>query len=189
VAIHCVTRVALVLSLTAWQDAGTRPGDRIEHASVVPVEVVPVIGNLGLTVVTQPNFIAERGDDYRHEVDPEDRDDLYRCRTLVDAGIPVGGGTDAPFGDPDPWRAVRAAIERRTRSGHVLGPGERLARRRALDLFLAPLDDPGGPPRTIRPGAPADVVLLAAPLDEVLAAPAADAVVATMAGGRLIFDR
>src|SRR5262249_18342160 len=40
VAVHCVTRVALVLALTAWHMAGARPGDRIEHAAVMPPELV-----------------------------------------------------------------------------------------------------------------------------------------------------
>ena len=34
VAVHCVTRVALVLALAALDEAGVRPGDRIEHAAV-----------------------------------------------------------------------------------------------------------------------------------------------------------
>ena len=42
-------------------------------------------------------------------------------RTVVysEAGIPVGGSTDAPFGHPDPWRDVAAAIERRTAGGEL----------------------------------------------------------------------
>jgi predicted amidohydrolase YtcJ len=41
VAVHCVTREALVLLAAALREAGTRPGDRIEHAALVPAGLVP----------------------------------------------------------------------------------------------------------------------------------------------------
>ncbi|MBV8462913.1 MAG: amidohydrolase family protein, partial [Acidimicrobiales bacterium] len=100
IAVHCVTTAALVLALAAWDDIGVRPGDRIEHGSVIPDDLVPVLAERGLTVVTQPNFVAERGDDYLAEVDAADQPFLYRCRALLQAGVPIAFGTDAPFGDP-----------------------------------------------------------------------------------------
>lgn len=186
VAVHCVTRVALVLALAALRDVGARPGDRIEHASVVPIELIADLAELGVTVVTQPGFVAERGDDYLTDVEPSDVEDLYRCASLLAGGVPVAGSTDAPYTDPDPWAAIAAAIDRTTTAGAVLGAVEALAPRRALDLFLSPLEDPGGPPRRVVVGAPADLVLLATPLDEALLAPAADAVTATILRGTLV---
>ena len=186
VAVHCVTRVALVLALAAWDEAGARPGDRVEHGAVVPPEVVPHVRRHGLTVVTQPGFVAERGDEYRREVDPDDLPWLYPCRSLIEAGIPVGGSTDAPYTDPDPWRAIAAATTRRTPSGVVLGPDEAMAARRALDLFLSAPHAPGGPPRRVVPGAPADLCVLATPLGVALSDPASAEVAATIVDGRVV---
>lgn len=128
VAAHCVTRLQLV----AYLAAGPRPGDRIEHGAVIPEELIAEIVRLGLTVVTQPNFVAERGAQYRRDVDPDDLPHLYRCRSLLDAGVRVLGGTDAPFGGSDPWAAMRAAVDR------DLGPGERVTPTQALELFRGP---------------------------------------------------
>ncbi len=174
VAVHCVTRAALALALAAWDDAGARRGDRIEHGAVVPDEMAAHVAALGLTVVTQPGFVAERGDDYLADVDEDDRPFLWPCASLLAAGIPVGFGTDAPFGDADPWRAVAAAVERRTPTGAVLGAAERLPAGSALERFLAPLDDPGGAPRRVTAGAPADLCLLDAPLADALAEPSCE---------------
>ena len=174
VAVHCVTRAALALALAAWDDAGVRPGDRIEHGAVVPDEMAAHVAALGLTVVTQPGFVAERGDDYLADVDEDDRPYLWPCASLIAAGIPVGFGTDAPFGDADPWRAMAAAVERRTPTGAILGAAERLPARAALERFLAPLDDPGGAARRVAAGAPADLCLLDAPLAEALAEPSCE---------------
>jgi predicted amidohydrolase YtcJ len=185
VAVHCVTRVELVLALAAWDEVGARPGDRVEHAAVAPLELVAALARHGLTVVTQPSFVAERGDQYLAEVEPDDRPHLWRCGSLLDAGITVAASSDAPFGDPDPWRAIAAARDRTTPSGRLLGRGERIPAARALDLYLAPLDQPAGPPRRVVPGAPADLCLLALPLARALEDPSAGHVVATVHGGRL----
>jgi len=125
VAVHCVTRVQLVAALAA----GLGPGDRIEHGALIPVELDEELRRRRLTVVTQPNFVVERRTQYERDVDPDDRQILYRCATLLRAGIRVLGGTDAPFGHPDPWAAMRAAVERE------LNPQERLDPAAALALF------------------------------------------------------
>jgi predicted amidohydrolase YtcJ len=183
VAVHCVTRTALALTLAALDAAGAFIGDRIEHGSVVPPELRRPVASLGLVVVTQPNFVAERGDRYLAEVDHDDQPHLYPCRSLLDAGIGVGGGTDAPFGDPDPWLAIQAAVERRTAGGAPLGLREAVSPERALALFLTSPDDPGGEPRRIRPGVPADLCLLDASLSQVLEEPSSERVVLTVHAG------
>ena len=65
-----------------------------------------------LTVVTQPHFISERGDQYLTDVDPEDQPWLYRLQGFLAADVPLAAGTDAPFGHWDPWRAIRSAPAR-----------------------------------------------------------------------------
>jgi len=163
VAIHCVTRSELVLAASALQSVGARPGDRIEHASLAPPEALALLSGLPVTVVTQPNFVRERGDAYAREVAAHDLPWLYRCQGILDAGVALGGGTDAPFGEPDPWLAVRAAVERRSAGGQRLGPDEALTPERALALFTSPAGAPGASPRRMMVGAPADLCLLDRP--------------------------
>ena len=81
---------------------------------------------------------------------------------------------------------MAAAVERATASATVLGPDDRIAPRRALDLFLGPPDVPGGPPRRVVPGAPADLCVLDRPLADALEDLAAVRVIATLVGGRLV---
>jgi predicted amidohydrolase YtcJ len=187
VAVHCVTRLQLVATLAALAECGTRAGDRIEHGAVVPPELRPELARLGLTVVTQPNFVAERGDEYLTDVDPHDRPLLYPCASLLAAGVAVAAGTDAPFGAADPWAAMRAAVERRTRSGAVVGAGERVDPATALGLFLGRPDAPAVP-RRVAPGAPADLCVLDRPLAAVLAYPGPNPVAVTVARGRVVAD-
>lgn len=183
VAIHCVTRAALLLALAAWDDAGPRTGDRVEHAAVAGPAEADRLAAAGITVVTQPGFVVERGDAYLADVEPEDQPDLWPCASLLDCGVAVGGSTDAPFGHADPWRAIAAATTRRTRGGRLLGAEERLDPGWALKLFLTSPDDPGGLPRRVAVGQPADLCLLRLPLDAALEEPSSAHVAATFLSG------
>jgi predicted amidohydrolase YtcJ len=185
VAVHCVTRVQLLLTLAALDAAGIIPGDRIEHGALIPTEVLPQIAKAGLVVVTQPNFVAERGDQYLLEVEGADLPDLWRARSLVGAGIAVAAGTDAPFGSADPWQAVRAAVRRRTASGLPLGPGEAVSAATAMQWWFGTGATPARP-RRIAIGAPADLVVLGAPLAAALSGDGPVPVLATVIAGQIV---
>ncbi|TFV55714.1 amidohydrolase [Mycobacterium sp. PS03-16] len=185
VALHCVTAAQLVVVLAALRLTGVHPRDRIEHAAVVPQDCVADLAALGATVVTQPNFVAERGDEYLGDVPAGEHAELWRVATLVDAGVPLALSTDTPFGDGDPWAAMRAAVHRRTPSGVVLGVDERVSAATALGLFLGAAERPSAP-RRIEPGAPGDLCLLGAPPADVLHALDAALVTATIIGGDII---
>lgn len=188
VAIHCISETELVFALAALAEAGSRPGDRIEHASIAPNSAVAEIARLGVAVVSQPHFIAERGDQYRTMVEPDSIPRLYRLRAFLDAGVTLAGGSDAPFGEPDPWAAMRAAVSRRTRTGHSIGAGEALTPEQALALFLAdPVDL--GHQRTITVGAPADLCLLDRAWQQARTRLSADDVRMTILGGAIVHDR
>jgi predicted amidohydrolase YtcJ len=189
VAVHCVTAAELVLTLSALREVGPLRGDRIEHASLVPREVLPLLREVGVRVVTQPGFIYERGDQYAQEIDPADHNNLYRCRALLAQGIPLAGSTDAPYGDPDPWAAMRAAVQRNSRSGTCLGAGENLSPEQALALFTSAADDPGGASRAVSPGGAADLCLLSRRWEDARLSLRSEDVRATIRCGELIYLR
>jgi predicted amidohydrolase YtcJ len=184
VAVHCVTREALAVAIAALREVSPHPRDRIEHASLVDPAAMAELARLGVTVVTQPGFVADRGDDYRRELASE-LGDLYRMASLEAAGIPVVCSSDAPYGPADPWAVMRAAAQRRTPDGEVLGADERITVRQALDGYLRSPAYPGGPPRRVTVGAPADLVLMHEPWDAVLAQPDCELVRCTIISGRI----
>jgi predicted amidohydrolase YtcJ len=166
VAVHCTSEVELVFALAALAAAPRGPRqDRIEHAGIAEDSHIAEIARLGLAVVSQPHFIAERGDQYLRDVEPRHHAVLYRLAAFHAAGVALAAGSDAPFGLPDPWASMRAAVSRRTRDGQMIGAAEALTPEQALDLWLADPDDLGRR-RKIRVGAPADLCLLAHPWTE-----------------------
>ncbi|HEX4017233.1 MAG TPA: amidohydrolase family protein [Frankiaceae bacterium] len=184
IAVHCVTREALAVTIAVLEEMGVYARDRIEHASLVDAAGVAALARLGLTVITQPGFIADRGDGYRRDLASE-LDDLYRLASLQAAGVAVACSSDAPYGPADPWAVIRAAAERRAPSGEVVGPGERVDVLTALRGYLASPAYPGGPPRRIVVGAPADMVLMHVPWRTILAAPHRELVRCTIYGGHI----
>ena len=189
VAFHCVTRAELVMAAHGLEQAGPGALDRIEHASLAPPDAVEWLARLGVTVVTQPNFLHERGDSYLKDVAAHDQPWLYRGRGFLDAGIPLGAGTDAPFGACDPWAAMRAAVQRATASGQSMGAEEALAPERALALFTSSLEAPGRARRPLAAGQEADLVLLDRPWQDARSRLEPAHIRATLAHGEFIWGR
>ena len=162
-AFHCVTESDLAFALACIEAAGASGADRIEHAALTAPDQVRWLADLGVRVVTQPHFIAERGDAYLQDVPTKQHDWLYRARVFLDARAPLAFGSDAPYGGVNPWASMQAAVTRATPSGAILGADERLSPEQALRAYLSPLDDPGGAPRRIAVGAAADLCVLDRP--------------------------
>jgi predicted amidohydrolase YtcJ len=177
VAVHCVTRESLILVLAALDETGTHPGDRIEHASIVPHETISWLAELKVAVVTQPDFLRTRGATYLREVAADDLPHVYPHARLLAAGVPTVASSDAPYGSVDPWRVIATA------SNRPIGPEESVTAEQALEGYLTDPLAPGVRARRVRTGSPADLVLLRVPLAEALRAPEAGLVRATWIGG------
>jgi predicted amidohydrolase YtcJ len=186
VAVHCVTAAQLVVTIAALRAAGGHSLDRIEHAAVVPDDTLADLAGLGITVVTQPNFVAERGDQYLAEVPAAEHGQLWRVASLLNANIKVALSTDMPFGRADPWAAMRAAAHRTTPGGAVLGAAERISARLALTMFLGWPDRPARA-RAVEAGQPADLCVLTQPPAAALAELDAGMVAATIIGGEVAY--
>lgn len=125
VAIHAVEIEAVIAAATVLGDErlildcenSAAIGDRIEHCSECPSDVLSVVKASGATVVTQPGFIYWNGDRYLIRVEPELLPNLYAIDSLRDAGVPVAFSSDAPVIDPNPWHGIYSAVTGYTRLG------------------------------------------------------------------------
>jgi len=159
VAFHCVTEAQLVFALSALREAGNFPGDRIEHASLCPNEIMPMLEEIGVAITTQPGLIANRGTQYQNEIPSSQHDWLYRCQSFLQQGNPLALSSDAPYGPVNPWHNMQAAIDRCNSVGYMFGEAEKLTAEQALMAYLRdPVDLSGY--RSISVGAVADLCLL-----------------------------
>lgn len=170
VAVHAVEADVVDAVLTALAvapprrvvDVGRDVPDRLEHVAMCPPDLVRRIAAAGVAVVTQPGFVAARGDKYLREVEPPLWPWLYPIRALRAAGVLVASGSDAPVAPLDPRLGVDAAIRRATRGGATLAPSEGVGEAAALDLCTAaPARLRGdGAAYGVAPGARADLLVV-----------------------------
>jgi hypothetical protein len=107
---------------------------RIEHGGSMFAPLAARAAALGIVVAAQPGMLSTLGDGFAEAL-PERSDELYAYASWRQAGILVAGSSDAPVITADPLVGIRDAVLRRTSSGRVLGPGERLTVRDALALY------------------------------------------------------
>lgn len=160
---------------------------RIEHASLVPPALIARIARLGLAVSTQPHFIHSEKTWLHRRLGAERARHVYPLRSLVDAGVLVGGASDAPVESLDVLHAIQCCV---TREGfevqQALTPLEalRLYTRDAARLQFE--EDEKG---TLAPGKRADFVMLSqSPLACAPDRIADLRVLRTVAGGRVVHD-
>ena len=116
----------------------------------------------GAAVVTQPGFVHYEGDRYLAEVSSEMQPFLYRAASLAACGVDVAFSSDAPVSEPDPMKALYAAVTRRTSTGNLLSGHEAMDIGAALSAYtIEPARATGVHDRLgrITPGSLADLVL------------------------------
>ena len=104
-------------------------------------------------------------------------------KALQDAGLKLAAGSDAPFGDPNPWAAMAAAVKRP--SGFE---SEAISPENAFALYTKPAHDAGGLPRQIEIGATADLCLIDRPWQSARKALNDVQVKATWIDGDLVYN-
>ncbi|MEX1177869.1 MAG: amidohydrolase family protein [Nitriliruptor sp.] len=98
-------------------DAIARRRHRLEHAELLPTELLDDISELGLVVSAQPAFEARWGDEggmYETRLGAARAATTNPYRALADRGIGLAFGSDANVAPMDPWATVYAAEHRRS---------------------------------------------------------------------------
>jgi len=148
VATHAIGDACLSQVLDAYEASGA--SGTIEHAQLLDPREVPRILRLGLPLSVQPWHLV---DDWQamDALWPGRCEDAFAFRSLLDAGVTLRLGSDAPVAPLDPWKAMAAAVHRNAPELESWHPDERIT---AAEAFRASV-------RTrVTVGQPADVVLL-----------------------------
>jgi len=138
---------------------------RIEHVGLTPPTVLAILDQVRPALVVQPGFLwSDFWLPTRLGVDRTRW--AYVFRTLIDRGHLLAGSSDAPVDPPDPWRGLRAAVERRDELGRSANPDPReaLALEEAVQLYTGNAGTVLGEPSlgSLEAGSRADLVVLEA---------------------------
>jgi predicted amidohydrolase YtcJ len=159
VATHAIGDRALTAALEAY--AATGAAGSIEHAQLVTRAAVAELARLGLTASVQPaHLLDDRVTSER--VWPGRGERSFALRWLLDAGVRIALGSDAPVAPLDPWLAIAAAVHRGDPAEDPWHPEQSLT---VAEALAASVDG-----RRVAVGEPGDLVLL--DFDPLAASPA-----------------
>ena len=195
--VHAVGDRAIEQTLDALERAQSefpRQGlrHRIEHCGITPPDLQERVIRQGIVPVMQPAFFWEFGDGYIHNYGRARADVMFPARSLLTAGVPVAGSSDAPVTDHRPLFGIEQALTRATMDGDVCGPDERVELDAAIRMhsingaFASFTESAKG---SIEAGKLADLTLLDADLRDVPADKIRDVPVAiTFVEGRAVHE-
>ena len=129
---------------------------RMEHVSVITDQDLERMARLGVIASVQPAFLASESGWLEKRLGPDRLSQAYRFRSMVDAGIPVAGGSDCPVEPPHPLHGIASAIDR---GGLV--PSEALTPAEAVGAFTTGAAAAMGGPPPLTPGTPANFTVVA----------------------------
>jgi len=134
------------------------PNLRIEHASLTPPDIIELMKSVKPLISVQPHFTVS--DWWVGERLGRRAKYVYAYRSLMDAGLTLGGGSDSPVEPYNPWLSISAAMTRG--SIRHINPHESLSLHESIYLYTKGsatlgLDSDLG---ELRKGAKADLVLV-----------------------------
>jgi predicted amidohydrolase YtcJ len=150
VATHAIGDLALREALAAYDVSGALGS--IEHAQLVTRAEVRTMARLGLRASVQPAHLLDDRD-VTELIWPGRAGRSFAFRWMLDAGVEVAFGSDAPVSPLDPWLAIAAAVHRSADERPPWHPEQALTARESL---AASVDGQG----SVHAGMPADLVLL-----------------------------
>lgn len=192
--IHANGDRAIAVALDAIEAAMTAsprpdPRHRLEHGTVMTPDLIARTKRLGVVVAPFASYIWHHGEkmsSYGERIHL-----MFAHRSLLDAGVPVAGSTDHPCAPLEPLLGVQSCVTRRSHTGELLGPGQRITAEEALRLYTAGSAYASFDERElgmIRPGMLADLTVLADDPTAVEPATIKDIPVEmTLVGGRVAY--
>ncbi|HET6939737.1 MAG TPA: amidohydrolase family protein [Nocardioides sp.] len=150
VATHAIGDAAVAEALAAYAD--TRALGSIEHAQMVGRDDVRRMAELGVRASVQPAHLLDDRD-ITERVWPGRGGRCFAFRWMLDDGVELALGSDAPVSPLDPWLAIAAAVHRSADERDAWHGEQGLT---AAEALAASVD---GQP-TVGVGSPGDLVLL-----------------------------
>lgn len=108
-AVHAIGDRAIAMTLDCFAETGA--SGSIEHAMVPSAADIARMAELGLHASVQPvHMLADR--ELIEDSWPTGAERSFPLRSMLEAGVPLAFGTDAPVAPIDPWLAIRTAVLR-----------------------------------------------------------------------------
>ncbi|GAB3792802.1 amidohydrolase family protein [Nocardioides ungokensis] len=150
VATHAIGDAAVAEALASYADTGARGS--IEHAQMVGRDDVRRMAELGIRASIQPAHLLDDRD-LTEKIWGDRAERCFAFRWMLDDGVELAMGSDAPVSALDPWLAIAAAVHRSADDREAWHGEQALTAREALAASVDGLP-------TVGAGSRGDLVLL-----------------------------
>nr|WP_242512057.1 amidohydrolase [Rhodobaculum claviforme] len=136
---------------------------RVEHCCNVTPAIAARLKSLGVIASSATGFMYELGGAYVRNRGAEAMAHMWPHRTMIDAGIPAPGHSDAMIVGPNPFEAIWSMVNRRSLSGADLDATQAVTVAEAIDAYTflgAYAGREEGAKGTLEAGKLADIALL-----------------------------
>ena len=128
-AVHAIGDAAITQALDVFESTGA--GGTIEHAQLMQPSDVVRMARLGVGASVQPAHLLDDRD-VTALCWPDRADRCFPLREMVEAGVALLLGSDAPVSPLDPWLAMAAAVHRSADERDPWNAGQSLTAAQAL---------------------------------------------------------
>ncbi|MHA1511338.1 MAG: amidohydrolase [Promethearchaeota archaeon] len=134
---HAIGDLASEMVINAIEVNNVNDRPIITHAQILGADLIKKMKDLNIIANIQPPFIITDGAwvDKRLGINSERRKYSYAWKTMVEKGIHVSGGSDAPVESNNPLLGIYSAIFREVNNGSIWREEERLTFEEALFIY------------------------------------------------------
>ena len=195
--VHANGDLAIEMALKAIERAQAEaprpdPRHRIEHCTMIDDALLAWMARLGVMALPFGSYLWQHGEKLLRFYGARAAR-MFAHRSFLKAGVRVAGSSDHPAGLYPPLLGVQSMVTRRTASGEVIGPEEKISLEEAFRMYTLYAAYAAGEEKLkgrLAAGRLADLVVLEqdpweTPADQI----SRIAIHMTIVGGRIVYQR
>jgi len=138
--LHANGDLAIEMALDAIQNAQLKyprddPRHRIEHCTIINESILRSMRNLKVIALPFGSYLWQHGDKFMKYYGQKRSEIMFGHKSFLEAGVKVAGSSDHPAGLHPPLLGVQCMVTRKTPSGRVFGPSQKISIDEAFKMY------------------------------------------------------
>lgn len=113
------------------------PRHRIEHCTIINESILRRMRALGVMATPFGSYMWQHGDKLVKYYGRNRVEAMFGHGSFLEGGVRVAGASDHPAGLHPPLLGVQSMVTRKTASGKVIGPGQKISIEEAFKMYTA----------------------------------------------------
>jgi len=138
--VHANGDIAIDMALNAIAEAQSESPNpkirhRIEHCTVINEEILGRIRDLHVLAIPFGSYVWQHGEKILPYYGEKRAQMMFGHKSFLEAGVKVAGASDHPAGLYPPLLGIQSMVTRKTSSGQVIGPNQKISLEEAFKMY------------------------------------------------------